>query len=68
MARNGWGIYDLMAIRVGIYGLDGWGSYGKVSCCFVRLPWLHKVHVSLPFHVAMKQAWFTLIQAWNRNT
>ena len=47
---------------------NGWGSYGKVSCCFVRLPWLHKVRVSLPFHVAMKQAWFTLIQAWNRNT
>ena len=47
---------------------NGWGSYDKVSCCFVRLPWLHNIPVSLPFHVAMKQAWFTLIQAWNRNT
>lgn len=30
---NGWGIYDLMG--GGIYGLDGWASYVKVSSCFV---------------------------------
>ena len=31
VACNGWGIYDL---RCG-YGLNGWASYGKVSCCFI---------------------------------
>ena len=36
---NGWGIYGLMGGALwygwGTYGLNGWGSYDKVSCCFV---------------------------------
>ena len=30
-----WDIYDCLVMGLGgIYGLNGWGSYGKVSCCF----------------------------------
>ena len=39
MLLNGQGIYHLMGGALwygwGIYGLNGWGSYDKVSCCFV---------------------------------
>ena len=40
ISLNGWGIYDLMGGALwfngwGTYGLSGWGSYEKVSSCFV---------------------------------
>ena len=40
-ALNGQGIYHLMGgalwYGLGTYGLNGWGSYDKVSCCFAGL-------------------------------
>ena len=39
LSLNGQGIYHLMGGALwygwGTYGLNGWGSYDKVSCCFV---------------------------------
>ena len=39
LSPNGQGIYHLMGGALwygwGTYGLNGWGSYDKVSCCFV---------------------------------
>ena len=39
LSLNGRGIYHLMGgalwYGLGTYGLNGWGSYDKVSCCFV---------------------------------
>ena len=39
LSLNGQGIYQLMGGALwhgwGTYGLNGWGSYDKVSCCFV---------------------------------
>ena len=39
LSLNGRGIYHLTGgalwYGLGTYGLNGWGSYDKVSCCFV---------------------------------
>ena len=67
LSLNGQGIYHLMggALWYGwdTYGLNGWGSYDKVSCCFV---WKCAQKIDLPiFRCSILDLWSVCLLIMN---